>query len=199
MSILEISLRIIFGKNKTYWRIFIMKKFLALALAAALALSLVACSSTTEEETTTEGTVTEETTTEETTEGEEATEETTEETTEEDTTEETEGEPVANLPAVTVDGNVYTVVYTEDNADYQAYLTEMTVVVELDDAGALVSVEVTDNQGQLIPAAEEALTSVPAAMVEANSAEVDTVAGATITSEAIKEAVTAALATAQAK
>ncbi len=166
-----------------------MKKIIALALASVLALSLVACSSETEEttETTEETTVTsEETTTEETT------EET--ETANEETTEETEGEPVANIPVVTAEGNVYTVVYTEDNADSQAYLTEMTVVVELDDAGALVSVEVTDNQGTLYPAAEDALVSVPAAMVEGNTTEVDTVAGATITTEAIKEAVMAAIA-----
>ncbi len=192
MSILE-KLRYSLKTFENYLEDNIMKKIIALALVAALSLALVACSSTTEEETTEETTTT---TTEETT-----TEETTEETADEETTEETEGEAVANLPVVTNEGNVYTVVYTEENADAQAFLTEMTVVVELGDAGELVSVtvdNVVEGSTGLYPAAEGAQTSIPEAMVAANSAEVDAVAGATFTSNAILAAVEAALATATA-
>ncbi len=157
-----------------------MKKFIALALVAALSISLVACSS---EEETTEETTDDQSTVQdvEETEGE----------AEDDMTEE-EGEAVAAMPGatVTMDGNVYTVVYVPEE---NGFLTEMTVTVELDDAGTIVAVEVVDNQGQLYPTATEALTSVPAAMVAANSADVDIVAEATITSEAIIAAVKAAL------
>lgn len=66
---------------------------------------------------------------------------------------------------------------------------EVEVVVE---EGAISSVEVTDND-ETPEYAETALTSVPEAIVEANSTDVDGESGATVTSEAIIEAVKNAL------
>ncbi len=56
----------------------------------------------------------------------------------------------------------------------------------------IIKVEVTDHQ-ETIGAADGALEGVPAAIVENNSVAVDTVSGAAITFEAIKEAVSNAI------
>ncbi len=66
---------------------------------------------------------------------------------------------------------------------------EVEVIVE---EGAISSVEVTEND-ETPEYAETALTSIPEAIVEANSTDVDGESGATVTSEAIIEAVNNAL------
>lgn len=72
-----------------------------------------------------------------------------------------------------------------------------TVTVEVDyDNGTIKSVTVTEQQ-ETEGVADGALEEVPAAIVEANSTDVDGVSGATLTSNAIKEAVDNALATAE--
>ena len=66
------------------------------------------------------------------------------------------------------------------------------VSVTLDDAGVITDVEVTKN-GDDAGISDPAVEGVPAAIVAANSLAVDAVAGATLTSNGILEAVEAAL------
>ena len=66
------------------------------------------------------------------------------------------------------------------------------VSVMLDDAGVITDVEVTKN-GDDAGISDPAVEGVPAAIVAANSLAVDAVAGATLTSNGILEAVEAAL------
>ena len=66
------------------------------------------------------------------------------------------------------------------------------VSVTLDDAGVITAVEVTKN-GDDAGISDPAVEGVPAAIVDANSLAVDAVAGATLTSNGILEAVEAAL------
>ena len=63
----------------------------------------------------------------------------------------------------------------------------MTVVAAVED-GTITNVEVTEHE-ETDGLADPALADVPAAIVETNSTEVEVVSGATITSEAIIEAV----------
>lgn len=63
----------------------------------------------------------------------------------------------------------------------------LTVVVELAD-GVISSVEVTEHE-ETEGLSDPAIEDVPAAIVENNSTDVDSVSGATVSSEAIKEAV----------
>jgi len=58
--------------------------------------------------------------------------------------------------------------------------------------GKISAVEVTEND-ETPGISDPALEQIPALIVEKNSTDVDAVSGATITSEAIKEAVNAAL------
>ena len=67
----------------------------------------------------------------------------------------------------------------------------LTVEVTVED-GVIKEVEVTEHE-ETEGLADPALEEVPAAIVENNSTDVDTVSGATVTSEAIIEAVNAAL------
>lgn len=64
----------------------------------------------------------------------------------------------------------------------------VTVVVELAEDNSITSVEVTEHE-ETDGLADPAIAEVPAAIVEKNSTDVDTVSGATVTSEAIIEAV----------
>lgn len=67
----------------------------------------------------------------------------------------------------------------------------LKVSVEVKD-GKIAKVEVVEHE-ETEGIADPALDQVPAAIVEKNSTEVDSVSGATITSDAIKEAVNKAL------
>ena len=67
----------------------------------------------------------------------------------------------------------------------------LKVSVEVKD-GKIANVEITE-QNETEGFAEPALEQIPAAIVEKNSTDVDAVSGATITSNAIKEAVNKAL------
>jgi len=67
----------------------------------------------------------------------------------------------------------------------------LTVEVTVED-GVITNVEVTEHE-ETEGLADPALEDVPAAIVENNSTDVDTVSGATVTSEAIIEAVNTAL------
>lgn len=81
-------------------------------------------------------------------------------------------------------------------ASAEGFNNETPVDVEVTVAeGKLTAVTVVNHGESVddIPAVAEALETVPAAIVEKGSAEVDGVAGATYTSTAIKDAVTAAL------
>ena len=69
---------------------------------------------------------------------------------------------------------------------------ELTVKVTLD-GDAIAAVEILSHN-ETAGIADAALEQVPAAIVEANSADVDGVSGATMTSNAIKDAVKDALA-----
>lgn len=71
----------------------------------------------------------------------------------------------------------------------------VSVEVTVSDS-AITAVKVTE-QAETAGIADGALNTLPDAIVKANSAEVDAVAGCTDTSEAIKEAVKAALAQAK--
>ncbi len=73
----------------------------------------------------------------------------------------------------------------------EGYGGELTVEVELAD-GEIVAVRVVDHS-ETAGLSDPAIEQVPAAVVEAQSTEVDSVSGATVTSEAIKAAVQAAL------
>lgn len=64
----------------------------------------------------------------------------------------------------------------------------LTVIVELADDNSIVSVEVTEHE-ETEGLADPAIEEVPAAIVENNATEVEVVSGATVTSEAIIEAV----------
>jgi len=66
------------------------------------------------------------------------------------------------------------------------------VEVTLDDAGKITAVEVVEHQ-ETAGIADPALESIPEAIVKAQSTNVDTVSGATITSQAIIDAVNEAL------
>ena len=66
------------------------------------------------------------------------------------------------------------------------------------DENAITAVSVTKH-AETAGISDPAIEKIPAAMVEANSAEVDDVSGATVTSKAIKEAVAGALAVADRK
>lgn len=66
------------------------------------------------------------------------------------------------------------------------------------DANAITAVEVVEH-AETPGISDPAIEQIPAAIVEANSAEVDAVAGATVTSKAIMAAVTSALAQAEGK
>ena len=72
---------------------------------------------------------------------------------------------------------------------------KVTVEVTVD-ANAITEVNVTKH-GETPGISDPAIEKIPAAIQEANSAEVEAVAGATLTSEAIKEAVANALAVAR--
>lgn len=67
----------------------------------------------------------------------------------------------------------------------------MTVSVEVTD-GEISSVEILEH-GESEGYYEEAFEQIPAAIVEKNSTDVDAVSGATVSSDAIKEAVNNAL------
>ena len=67
----------------------------------------------------------------------------------------------------------------------------LTVEVTVED-GVITSVEVTEHE-ETEGLSDPAIEDVPAAIVENNSTDVDTVSGATVTSEAIIEAVNTAL------
>ncbi|HZK46579.1 MAG TPA: FMN-binding protein [Atopostipes sp.] len=69
----------------------------------------------------------------------------------------------------------------------QGHNGPMTVVAAIED-GTITNVEVTEHE-ETDGLADPALADVPAAIVETNSTEVEVVSGATITSEAIIEAV----------
>lgn len=70
----------------------------------------------------------------------------------------------------------------------EAHNGPLTVLVELADDGSILSVEVTEHE-ETDGLADPALEEVPAAIVENNSTDVEVVSGATITSDAIIEAV----------
>lgn len=70
-------------------------------------------------------------------------------------------------------------------------MADMKVSVEVKD-GKIASVEVTEH-GESEGYCEPALEEIPKAIVNKNSTDVDAVAGATVTSDAIKEAVNNAL------
>ena len=150
-----------------------MKKLFMALTAMLMVLSLAACGNDTTEETTpvedetveTEGTETEGTETEET-EGTEA---------------ETEGE--ATEEVVYVDGE-YEGVGTGMGGDVKVKVTVAD--------GKIASVEVLEH-AETEGVCEPAIEGVPAAIEAANSTEVDTVSGATVTSNAIIEAVNNAL------
>lgn len=72
---------------------------------------------------------------------------------------------------------------------------DVTVEVEYED-NTIKSVKVTEQQ-ETEGIADPALEEIPAAIVEANSTDVEAVSGATITSEAICEAVNNAIANAK--
>lgn len=79
----------------------------------------------------------------------------------------------------------------------EGFNAEVPVEVEVTlDGETITDVKVTNHEESVddIPAVVDALEQVPAAIVEAGSTEVDIVAGATYTSEAIIEAVNNALA-----
>ncbi len=81
-------------------------------------------------------------------------------------------------------------------ASAEGYSDDTPVDVEVTVAEGKISAVSVTNHGESvddIPAVAEALETVPASIVEKNSAEVDGVAGATFTSDAIKGAVTTAL------
>lgn len=78
----------------------------------------------------------------------------------------------------------------------EGFNNETPVDVEVTVAEGKITAVTVANHGESvddIPAVGEALEAVPAAIVENGTAEVDGVAGATYTSDAIKNAVTAAL------
>lgn len=107
---------------------------------------------------------------------------------EEEPEEEAEEEPVATIDISDVADGTYSATVDGHNGDL-----EVEVVVE---GSAIMDVVVTNHvetEGLSDPAIEE----VPAAIVENNSTEVDTVSGATVTSEAIINAVNTALENAQ--
>ena len=68
----------------------------------------------------------------------------------------------------------------------------LTVEVTLDDDGTILDVVVTDHS-ETEGLADPAISDVPAAIVESNSTDVEIVTGATLTSEAIIEAVNSVL------
>lgn len=98
--------------------------------------------------------------------------------------EELEEEPVAAINVSEVADGTYTAVVDGHNDDL-----EVEVVVE---GGTIVDVVVIDH-AETDGLADPAIEDVPAAIIENNSTEVDTVSGATVTSEAIIEAVNTAL------
>lgn len=95
----------------------------------------------------------------------------------------TKTEPAAEAPASNVEK--FTGSAAGKNGD-------VTVEVTLTD-GVISDVQVTEHQ-ETAGLCEPAIEQVPAAIVAANSTAVDSVSGATVTSDAIKEAVKAALA-----
>ena len=68
---------------------------------------------------------------------------------------------------------------------------EIKVKVTRED-GVITAVEILDHH-ETPSISDPAIAQIPQAIVAANSVEVDAVAGATVTSDAIKQAVTAAL------
>lgn len=72
---------------------------------------------------------------------------------------------------------------------------KLTVEVTVDE-NAITAVEVTGHT-ETAGISDPAIEKIPAAIKEANSTEVDSISGATITSDAIKEAVANALAVAR--
>lgn len=99
-------------------------------------------------------------------------------------TEESEEETVAAVTADGVEDGTY-----EGTA--AGYIGDITVEVVVAD-GAITDVQVT-SQEETEGIADEALETVPQAIVDENSTDVDTVSGATGTSNGIKEAVAQAL------
>ena len=79
----------------------------------------------------------------------------------------------------------------EYEATAQGFGGDVTVKVTMD-GDKIAAVEVV-SQNETAGISDPALEKVPAAIVEANSADVDGVAGATVTSDAIKNAVKDAL------
>lgn len=93
---------------------------------------------------------------------------------------------MAAVPAL-AEADTYTGVGAGKNGE-----GSIEVSVTLDDAGVITDVEVTKN-GDDAGISDPAVEGVPAAIVAANSLAVDAVAGATLTSNGILEAVEAAL------
>lgn len=93
---------------------------------------------------------------------------------------------MAAVPAL-AEAGTYTGVGASKNGE-----GSIEVSVTLDDAGVITDVEVTKN-GDDAGISDPAVEGVPAAIVAANSLAVDAVAGATLTSNGILEAVEAAL------
>lgn len=93
---------------------------------------------------------------------------------------------MAAVPAL-AEASTYTGVGAGKNGE-----GSIEVSVTLDDAGVITDVEVTKN-GDDAGISDPAVEGVPAAIVAANSLAVDAVAGATLTSNGILEAVEAAL------
>ena len=96
---------------------------------------------------------------------------------------------VDNSPVtVEVDGNVYTVVVEAHNGP-------ITVAVTID-GETITSVEVLEHE-ETEGLSDPAINDIPAAIVDANSTDVDVVSGVTVTSDAIIKAVDAAVAASQ--
>lgn len=92
--------------------------------------------------------------------------------------------PVSAMAQATLTDGTYT-----GAANGMGGAVNVTVTVE---GGKITSVEVGDNQ-ETPGISDPAIEQIPAAIVEAQSTDVDGVAGATVTSDAIKAAVDAAL------
>lgn len=105
----------------------------------------------------------------------------------------TEDAPAEDAPAAEATGGSYKAgTYTAKATGMQ----ELTVEVEVSDS-EIVSVTVVEHE-ETQGIGDQAVEKLPAAIVEAQSTEVDTVAGATLTSDAIISAVNDCLAQAQA-
>ncbi|MDO4521828.1 MAG: FMN-binding protein [Eubacteriales bacterium] len=78
-------------------------------------------------------------------------------------------------------------------AGAQGFGGEVKAAVTIGDDGAIADIQITDCSTETDGIGQKAAPELAAAMLEAGSVEVDSVAGASITSDAVKEAVTIAL------